>query len=124
MGVGLLSRLGTGKRSADDRRSIANHLQELLNSRVGESIIALDFGLPDFTDIVHTIPEGVHTVQESLRDVIVKYEPRLCKVSVRFIPTDDPFLLYFEIAARYTDDPQQPFRVRTEMGFGGRFQVN
>ena len=123
MAIGVLSRLGSGSHAKNDERSVTEHVQVLLNSRRGGSVTALDYGLPDFTDIVHTIPEGVQTVQRWVRDLITNFEPRLCKVDVRFLPCDDPFLLYFDVTARYTAEPDRAFKIRTEMGVGGRFKV-
>lgn len=119
----FLARLGTDGPRLDDSAAICEHLQVLLNARVGESATVPDFGLPDFTDIVHRIPEGVGNVERSMQDVIQKYETRLCKVRVRYVASEDAFRLYFEISARFSDDRSKPFKVRTEMESGGRFKV-
>lgn len=120
---GFLGRLGTDRRRPDESSAIVEHLEVLLNARLGESVTAPDFGLPDFTDIVHKIPEGVDEIEGSIRDVIAKYEPRLCKIKVRYVASEDPFRLYFEVSARHSEDRSKPFRVRTQMGPGGRFEV-
>ena len=119
----FLTRLGTERRNIDDTRSIVEHLQTLLNSREGLSATNPDFGLPDLTDIVHMLPDGVHALQNAIRDLILKYEPRLSKVNVRFVPSDDAFVLYFDIWGRRNDSEKTPFRVRTEMLPGNRFKV-
>jgi len=119
----FLSRLATDRRSMDEHRSIAEHLQTLLNAQEGLSATTPDYGLPDLTDIVHTLPGGISTIQNAIRDAVIKYEPRLCKVNVRFIPSEDPFVLYFEISARKTADASEAFTVRTEMLPGNRFKV-
>jgi type VI secretion system protein len=120
----FLNRLGTERRAMDDSLSIAEHLQTLLNSREGLSATNPDFGLPDLTDIVHMLPDGVHALQNAIRDVILKYEPRLAKVTVRFVPSDDAFVLYFDIAGHRSDAAKTPFRVRTKMLPGNQFRVN
>lgn len=119
----FLRRLATDRREVDVSRSIAEHLQALLNSREGSSATVPDFGLPDLTDIVHIMPEGLQVVQNIIRDIVLKYEPRLAKVKVRFVPSDDAFVLYFDISGRCADD-DSPFRVRTAMLPGHRFRVN
>lgn len=120
----FLTRLGSERRTIDATRSIAEHLQTLLNSREGLSATNPDFGLPDLTDIVHMLPDGAHALQNAIRDVILKYEPRLSKVNVRFVPSDDAFVLYFDISGRQSDAAKTPFRVRTKMLPGHRFKVN
>lgn len=123
MRQGFLGRLGTERVVADPTSAIVEHLEILLNARVGESATVPDFGLPDLTDLVRQIPEGTHKVENSIRDAILKFEPRLLKVKVRFIPSDDPFSLYFEIVARHKDQEDKAFRARTELGPGGRVKV-
>ena len=120
----FMQRLGTDRREIDTSRSIAEHLQVLLNSREGLSATTPDFGLPDPTDIMHMLPDGLQSIQNAIRDVILKYEPRLCKVKVRFVPSEDAFVLYFDISGRRTDEDKSPFRVRTTMLPGNRFRVN
>lgn len=120
----FLQRLGTERRAIDEARSIVEHLQTLLNTREGLSATNPDFGLPDLTDIIHMLPDGVQTIQNAIRDVILKYEPRLSKVRVRFVPADDPFILYFDITARRNDENRTPFRVRTAMLPGNRFRMS
>ncbi len=121
---GLLSRLGTGERNVDKVGSVIEHLQELLNTCAGESVTAPDFGLMDFTEIVHELPHGIHTIQQSIRAVILKYEPRLKNVSVRFIPDEEPLVLRFEVVARLNDESRSVVRLQTKMLSAGKFQVS
>ena len=120
----FLRRLGTDRRAVDETQSISEHLQILLNTREGLSVTHPDYGLPDLTDIVHMLPDGVHALQNAIRDVILKYEPRLSKVKVRFVPSDDAFVLYFDVLARRNDADRTPFRARTALQPGNRFKVN
>ena len=119
----FLRRLGKDRRTVDETQSISEHLQILLNTREGLSVTNPDYGLPDLTDIVHMLPDGVHAIQNAIRDVILKYEPRLSKVKVRFVPSDDAFVLYFDVSARRNDADKTPFRVRTALQPGNRFKV-
>jgi type VI secretion system protein len=120
---GLLSRLGTDQRRLDPVQSVLEHLKVLLNTCVGESVTVPDFGLTDFSDIVHELPQGIHVVQQSIRNVIMKFEPRLKNVSVRYIPDEEPLILRFEVVARLNDASRSVVRLRTKMSSGGTFQV-
>ena len=120
----FMRRLATEQRGMDEGQSIVEHLQILLNSRQGLAVTAEDYGLPDLTDVIHMIPDGLHTIENDIRDAILKFEPRLGNVRVRFVPSDDPFVMYFEISARRNDGSKRPFRVRTKMLPGNRFEVS
>jgi len=121
---GLLSRLGTGQRQVDTVESVIEHLRVLLNTCSGESVTVPDFGLMDFSDIVHELPHGIHKIQQSIRAVILKYEPRLRNVSVRFIPDEEPLVLRFEVVARLNDKSRSVVRLQTKMSSGGHFKVD
>jgi type VI secretion system protein len=121
---GLLSRLGTGARRPDVVTSVVEHLQAMLNTKQGESLTVPDYGLIDFTDVVHSMPEAIGTIQQCIRATILKYEPRLRNVAVRFIPdSDDPLQLRFEVVARLADSKRSVVRLRTNMNPGGQFLV-
>jgi type VI secretion system protein len=120
----FMRRLASERREMDEGRSIVEHLQILLNSRQGLAVTNEDYGLPDLTDVVHMIPDGLHMIENEIREAILKFEPRLTNVRVRFVPSDDPFVMYFEISARRKDGSKKPFRVRTKMLAGNRFKVS
>ena len=46
------------------------------------------------------MPEAIGAIQQSIRATILKYEPRLKNVSVRFVPSEDPLSVRFEVVAR------------------------
>jgi len=100
-----------------------DHLKVLLNTCQGESVTVPDYGLMDFSDIVHELPHGIHKIQQSIRSVILKYEPRLKNVSVRYIPDEEPLVLKFEVVARLNDESRSLVRLRTAMSSGGTFRV-
>lgn len=120
---GLLSRLGTDHRQLDTVESVMEHIRVLLNTCIGDAPTVPDFGLTDFSDIVHELPKGVHKIQQSIRDLIMKYEPRLKNVSVRYIPDSEPLVLRFEVVARVNDESRSVVRLRTQMESGGSFKV-
>lgn len=120
---GLLSRLATGSRKADVVSSVVAHLADMLNTRVGESVTVPDYGLVDFADVCHNMPEAIGAIQQSIRATILKYEPRLRNVSVRFVPGDDPLKVSFEVVARLADTRRSVVRLRTAMNAGGHMSV-
>ncbi len=121
---GFIDRIGTGLREVDLSRSIVAHLEILLNTRAGESVTVPDYGLQDLTDVVNELPEGIHTIQQGIRAVILKYEPRLSNVSVRHLPDDSAFALRFEVVARVKDSKRSLIRLQTAMQSDGRFAMD
>lgn len=119
---GLLDRLGDPRR-ADTMESIVEHVRILLNSKAGSSATVPDYGIVDFTDVVHDIPASIHRLSDSIRATILTYEPRLRNVTVRFVPGTDPLQLNFEVAARLADDKRRMIRFATSLEAGGRFTV-
>jgi type VI secretion system protein len=120
---GLLSRLASGSRHADVVSSVVDHLRAMLNTRQGESVTVPDFGLVDFSDVCHNMPESIGSIQQSIRATILKYEPRLKNVSVRFVPSEDPLVVRFEVVARLNDARRSVVRLRTQLNTGGQVSV-
>jgi len=120
---GLLSRLATGARQNDTVSSVVDHLRDMLNTPQGESITVPDYGLVDFADVCHNMPEAIGSIQQSIRATILKYEPRLRNVSVRFVPSDDQLSVRFEVVARLADSRRSVVRLRTAMNTGGHMTV-
>lgn len=128
-GRGLLSRLdATGLRATralDEHDSIVEHLRVLLNSRRGSSPAAPEFGIPDFSDLVHSFPGAIVTLQRAIRETILAFEPRLKQVAVKHVPSDDPLTLRYEITAQTTSGRggRGTLRLNTQMSPGGRVNV-
>jgi type VI secretion system protein len=120
---GLLSRLASGARRTDVVSSVVDHLKDMLNTRTGESVTVPDFGVVDFADVCHNMPEAIGAIQQSIRATILKYEPRLKNVSVRFVPSEDPLVLRFEVVARLADARRSVVRLRTNLEPGGFIRV-
>ncbi len=124
---GLLSRLAAAdpSRPLDEAQSIIGNLRVLLNTRVGDSLAAPEFGVIDFVDVVHSFPMAVQAIQRSIRATINDYEPRLRNVRVRPLASDDPLKLVLEISGRLASDRRRGLvRVRTEVTPGGRVKVD
>lgn len=121
---GLLSRLSAGRRSVDPVSSIAAHLRELLNARQGMSDCVPSFGIVDFNDVVHTMPDALRTLASSIRAAIVEHEPRLQSVNVRIVESPDPLSVRFEVVGRLASDRREVVRVQTELRPGGLFVID
>ena len=121
---GLLSRLSTGSRQSDTISSVVDHLRDMLNTPQGEALTVPDYGLIDFADVCHNMPEAIGAIQQSIRATILKYEPRLRNVSVRFVPSEDPLQVRFEVVARLADSRRSVVRLRTAMNAGGHMTVD
>ncbi|MFN0062481.1 MAG: type VI secretion system baseplate subunit TssE [Myxococcaceae bacterium] len=125
---GLLARIGWGADSAAPSRdvgeSVAAHLRVLLNARQGDALTAPDLGLIDFTELVHGFPFSIGRLQQSIRETLLRYEPRLKQVTVRHVSSDDPLLLRFEIVAQLAvAGSQGPLRFHTEVKPGGKIEI-
>lgn len=105
--------------------SILKHLQKILNTRRGSVPIAADFGVPDFTDFLRAYPDTLREVEQSLRQTISKYEPRLKAVRVNFIPNEeDVFSLSFQIFGKLAGDyKDRPVMFESMMGYDGKISI-
>lgn len=83
--------------------SVVNHLQLLLNSRVGTTLMDGRFGLPDLSELKLTYPDSLRDMERTISHTIETYEPRLSQVDVRFVYQDERTLsLFFRIEATLT----------------------
>lgn len=127
-GRGLLSRIAsndiTRTRTENDVESIIEHLRGLLNTRQGECPAAMDFGVVDFTDLMHTFPEAIQTLQRSIRATILQYEPRLKNVIVQHVRDDEVLVLKFQITAQLASKTSKgAVRLETQLRAGGQISV-
>ncbi len=105
--------------------SVLTHLQRMLNTRQGNCLTVPDYGIPDFTDMVHNFPEAVGQMQRAIRRSVERYEPRLRKVRVTPANPEDDFLqLRFEITAELvTADEDASVWFETTIGADGHVRV-
>lgn len=108
----------------DDITSIVEHLRGLLNTRQGESPSVPDFGVIDFTDLVHNFPEAIQVLQRSIRATILQYEPRLKSVVVQHVRDDEVLVLKFQITAQLASkNAKGAVRFETQLRAGGQMNV-
>lgn len=75
--------------SASTVQSVMNYLRRILNTRQGTALIADDFGVPDFTNLGSTFGQDtIPEIQKAISDVVLKYEPRMRKVAVTYVPQE------------------------------------
>jgi len=104
--------------------SVLAHLQRMLNTRQGNCLTLDDYGIPDFTDMVHSFPEAVGRMQRAIRQSIERYEPRLRRVRVNPVDEEDYFRLRFEITGELvTADEQAAVWFETTISPSGRISV-
>lgn len=124
-GRALLSRIaGKDTRPIDPVESICGHLRVLLNTRRGDSATGADYGILDFTDVVHEFPSGIQQLGKSIRATVLQYEPRLKNVVVRHVPGENLLTLRFEISGQLADGRSaRTLRFATTVKPGGRVDV-
>ncbi len=122
----LAARDGRGLRGGSEVDSVLEHLKALLNTRQGEAPTAPDFGVVDFTDLMHNFPEAIRHLERSIRASVLAYEPRLKNVHVTHIKDEErPLELRFQITATLVGrNGRGNVRIETRMEPGGKFQVS
>jgi type VI secretion system protein len=87
-------------------RSVMNHLQKMLNTRQGSVPIADDYGMPDLTNFPgEDLTAAADELQQIIKKVIQKYEPRLEKVEILFEPRPgETSLLRFKLEGAVGND--------------------
>ncbi|MDX1693080.1 MAG: type VI secretion system baseplate subunit TssE [Ketobacteraceae bacterium] len=79
--------------------SISQHVQDMLNVRLGSVLALDDFGMPDFNDVVKEFPDAITRIRKAIRDYLTKYEPRLQHIHVEHLhDPEQPLLLKFAIS--------------------------
>jgi type VI secretion system protein len=129
----LLERLQTwekepARRGKEDPRrivdSVLRHLQRILNTKQGNVPIADDYGIPDFSDFINTLPRSVGELEKSIRLAIQKYEPRLTAVRVSFIPQEEDRLsLRFQIIGKLSTESKTQVYIETVVDSDGKIEI-
>ncbi len=88
--------------------SVLRHLQKMLNTRQGHALTQPEYGIPDVTEFIQTLPDMVNEVRRAIRNSIEKFEPRLRNVDVTFVPSEEEWLsLHFEITAELVTEKEE-----------------
>lgn len=107
-------------------KSILDYLRMILNTRQGNAQIAPDFGVPDFTAMIGaTGLDAVRDIEESMTEVILKYEPRLENVNIEFVPDENNLLsLHFKLQAKLKlEGREMPVVFETVLDPDGKIMV-
>lgn len=108
-GVTLLSKirrpeLAQPRRAVSDREIRESILQNLINmccTRMGTMLTCPDYGIADVSEMIHSFPDAITLMAQTLRHTIQNYEPRLQNVQVVHIPSElNDLTLRFEVRAR------------------------
>ena len=96
--------------------SIISHLQRILNTRQGSVPIADDYGMPDFTNYQGMgITEQAKDIADIIKNMIMKYEPRLGNAQVTYEPDKDDMLsLRFKLQTEIIHIRDEPVIVEME----------
>lgn len=82
--------------------SIQYNLQRLINARKGFAPVAQDYGLSDLSDLTG-FGSSMSRVEDEIKKLIERYEPRLTSVRVRFVARQEQrFTLQFDITGQMT----------------------
>lgn len=79
--------------------SVLDNMQRILNCRAGTLAHLPDYGLPDMTKILQGMPGTAHQLITTLSAVLLKYEPRLSKITVVMLEQRQPGELRYAIDA-------------------------
>ena len=79
--------------------SVLDNMQRILNCRAGTLAHLPDYGLPDMTKILQGMPCMADELMGALSAVLLKYEPRLQKITVVLLEQEIPGELCYAIDA-------------------------
>jgi len=79
--------------------SVLDNMQRILNCRAGTLAHLPDYGLPDMTKNLQGMPGTAHQLIATLSAVLLKYEPRLSKITVVMLDQRQPGELRYAIDA-------------------------
>lgn len=105
--------------------SVILHLQKLLNSKQGTTLMDEFYGMPDFTDLTVMFPDSVREIESAISKTIEKYEPRLSEVKVIFVLQNELSLsLLFQIQAiMKTEDNDMSIYLESSIDNNGKMKI-
>lgn len=95
--MSLLDLLDAHKQD-DLASSIQRHLYVMFNTRKGSIPYDPEYGVPDINDIYVRLPHSACQLQQTLQQLIERYEPRLLQVQISSISSSsDEEVMVFKI---------------------------
>ncbi|MAF04630.1 MULTISPECIES: type VI secretion system baseplate subunit TssE [unclassified Herbaspirillum] len=107
-------------------RSVNDHLSRLLNTRQGSVPIDPYFGVPDFTNLAGGTGRGsVTDMEEEIRRMVLKYEPRVKSPRVLLnAETTDVLSIRFSLQGTLeVDNREIPLQISTTVGSNGKVRI-
>lgn len=106
--------------------SIISHLGRLLNTRQGSVAIALDYGVPDMTNIPgDNILEARQHIENIIQEVVQKYEPRLKNIKmIMQHEENEAFSLKFRLEANLSEHEEIPVIFETLVSTDGKVSIS
>ena len=104
-------------------QSIKYHLELILNTRKGSTLIDADFGVPDFTNLVGGLSgESTSSIERAIEHMIKKYEPRFIQSSVELQPNEQGVLsMQFKISGVVkVNNKDTPIRLSANVNSSGK----
>lgn len=104
-------------------QSIKYHLELILNTRKGSTLIDADFGVPDFTNLVGGLSgESTSSIERAIEHMIKKYEPRFIQSTVELQPNDQDVLsMQFKISGVIkVNNKDTPIRLSANVNSSGK----
>jgi type VI secretion system protein len=90
------------------RTSIIENLRMVLSTRQGSVQHLPDFGMPDILQLYFDSGNSIDPVKKEIKDVILKYEPRIGDVQVQKSEFDQETMrISLKIMASIKDDPRK-----------------
>lgn len=83
--------------------SVLDNMQRILNCRAGSLAHLPDYGMPDMSTLLQGMPGTAHQLIAILSKVLLKYEPRLKRLSVVLSEQTSPGELHYTIDAELKD---------------------
>jgi len=90
------------------RYSIIENLRMVLSTRQGSVLHLPDFGMPDILKLYFDSNNSIEPVKKQIRDVILKYEPRIGEVQVQKTEFNHELMrISLKIVATIKDNPNK-----------------
>ncbi|WP_446469131.1 type VI secretion system baseplate subunit TssE [Xenorhabdus stockiae] len=79
--------------------SVLDNIQRIINTRAGTLAHLPDYGLPDMSKIMQGLPGTAHSLINILSSTLLKYEPRIKRLSLTLLPEHEFGTLRYALEA-------------------------